>query len=218
MSINIIRDLRCLFGDIRDQGNRPTCLAFATSDAHAGVRLGWEPLSCEYLFYHAVKFDGGDLDQKGVTLESMLRALREEGQPIESAWTYRPNNPENISNWKPPANINILYRRDSKHVAPSVNEIFQRLDAGIPVILSFCLSDAFFYGWDENGVCSSEIPPTPARRHAVVATGHGERKGERLIMIRNSWGSDWCCGGYGWVSETYLEIALCGVVELTEDL
>ena len=62
MNINIISDLRHLFGDVRDQGDRPTCLAFATSDAHAGVRPGWVPLSCEYVFYHAVKFDDRDPD------------------------------------------------------------------------------------------------------------------------------------------------------------
>ena len=46
-------DLGSLFGDVRDQGDRPTCLAFAASDAHAALRAGWEPLSCEYAFYQA---------------------------------------------------------------------------------------------------------------------------------------------------------------------
>ena len=46
-------DLGFLFGTARDQGDRPTCLAFAASDAHAALRAGWEPLSCEYAFYQA---------------------------------------------------------------------------------------------------------------------------------------------------------------------
>ena len=44
-------DLRSLFGPVGDQGPRPTCLAFAASDAHAALRSGWVPLSREYAFY-----------------------------------------------------------------------------------------------------------------------------------------------------------------------
>jgi hypothetical protein len=46
-------DLRSLFGTARNQGSRPTCLAFAASDTHAALRSGWVPLSCEYAFYQA---------------------------------------------------------------------------------------------------------------------------------------------------------------------
>ena len=53
-SITVRKDLRGRFGPARDQGLRPTCLAFATSDAHAAVRdTTWCRLSCEYLYYHA---------------------------------------------------------------------------------------------------------------------------------------------------------------------
>lgn len=52
------RTLGGLFGPARDQGARPTCLAFAASDLHAGVREAWTPLSCEFLFYHAQRRAG----------------------------------------------------------------------------------------------------------------------------------------------------------------
>ena len=54
-SITIRKDLRSRFGPPRDQGQRPTCLAFAMSDAHGAARGPWEDLSCEYLFHHAKK-------------------------------------------------------------------------------------------------------------------------------------------------------------------
>ena len=79
MNINIISDLRHIFCNIRPR-NTLTCLMFATSDAHAGACPRWVPLSCEYVFYHAVKFDGGDPDQRGA-LESILGSLQEERQP-----------------------------------------------------------------------------------------------------------------------------------------
>jgi len=35
MAIDVVCDIRHRFGPARDQGMRPTCLAFAVSDAHA---------------------------------------------------------------------------------------------------------------------------------------------------------------------------------------
>ena len=56
--IIVLRDLRKHFGDARDQGPRPTCLSFAASDAHAALRTGWTPLSCEFAFYQAQRRAG----------------------------------------------------------------------------------------------------------------------------------------------------------------
>lgn len=53
-----IKDLRSAFGPGRNQGARPTCLAFAASDTHAALRADWSPLSCEFAFYHAQRRAG----------------------------------------------------------------------------------------------------------------------------------------------------------------
>jgi hypothetical protein len=82
-SIAIKTDHRQLFGPIRDQGPRPTCLAFAISDLHAALRGPWEPLSCEYLFYHAQR-RANRKPHEGTLLTSALDAVRHEGQPHES--------------------------------------------------------------------------------------------------------------------------------------
>jgi hypothetical protein len=85
--LSIETDLRPLFGPARDQGERPTCLAFAASDAHAGLRADWVPLSCEFAFYHAQRRSNSSPLQ-GATLESILEALRHDGQPAEAGWPY----------------------------------------------------------------------------------------------------------------------------------
>jgi hypothetical protein len=76
--ITVSVDLRPLFGPARNQGPRPTCLAFAASDAHAALRSGWAPLSCEYAFYHAQR-RAGRPPSKGALLSSMLDAPRQDG-------------------------------------------------------------------------------------------------------------------------------------------
>ena len=83
MPVQILCDLRSLFGDARDQDQRPTCLAFAASDAHAALRSPWRPLSVEFAFYHAQR-RAGRTPHVGATLPAMLEALREDGQPIEA--------------------------------------------------------------------------------------------------------------------------------------
>src|SRR4029453_14873936 len=81
MGITIDCDLRHLFGPARDQGPRPTCMAFAASDTHTAVRSGWELLSCEYAYYHALQYDNGapgdgtTLSGMGVTLILTLDSL-----------------------------------------------------------------------------------------------------------------------------------------------
>ena len=217
MDIAVSCDLRHLFGAARDQGARATCAAFAASDAHAAVRFGWEPLSCEYAFYHAVGRTGGHPD-RGVTMSTVLAALREDGQPVEEAWPYLPAAPADFADWRPPPDIGQCFRRDSRAVPRSVGEIVHRLDRSVPVVMSFRLSDAFFSGWDEHGMVAQNAEPSDALRHAAVAAGHGMRGSERWLLIRNSWGIGWGCGGYGWVGEEYLERALLEASEMTRDL
>jgi hypothetical protein len=74
MSVRVAIDLRPQFGPARDQGKRPTCLAFATSDAHAALRGAWQALSTEFAFYHAQR-RGKRKPSEGATLPSILEAI-----------------------------------------------------------------------------------------------------------------------------------------------
>ena len=100
--IKSLVDLRGSFGPARDQDPRPTCLAFAASDAHAAARTGWEPLSAEWAYYHALKRDGG-LPDDGVTLDAMLATIKSDGQPVEAEWPYIKAPITDLKSWKPPA-------------------------------------------------------------------------------------------------------------------
>ena len=210
-------DLSELFGPVRDQGLRPTCMAFAASDIHAAVRPNWVPLSCEYAYFHALQRDGGHPDE-GTTPDAMLTSIQVDGQPPESQWCYLESVPRDASKWKPPHTAGPMYRRGSKRDSvSSVVDLLNRLDAGVPVLLTMCLSDAFFNPDDDGLIVVSE-PPDPQRRHAVIAVGHGKHGTERMILIRNSWGQSWGIDGYAWLSETYLLPRIDVIAEMKEDL
>ena len=216
MGVTIECDLRHMFGPVRDQGARPTCMAFAACDAHAAVRPDWVPLSCEYAYFHAVQRDGGGPDD-GATLGGMLAAIRDDGQPQEEGWPYLPQVPAEIALWKPPANAGLLYRRAGERGRAAPDAVLRLLDAGVPVIVTMYLSDAF-YRPDADGIIAADEPSDPERRHAVIAVGHGQHDGQKLVLIRNSWGRLWGIDGYGWVSEGYLGPRIYGIAEMKEDL
>jgi hypothetical protein len=215
MPPQILCDLRSQFGDARDQDLRPTCLAFAASDAHAALRSPWAPLSVEFAFYHAQR-RAGRPPHIGATLPAMLDALGEDGQPIEAGWPYLATVP---ANWKPPPTVGTLHRRDGKRGSKSVAEIIQRLDEGRPALVILTISTAFDDASRSNGIVDQlpADPPDPSRRHAVVAVGHGLLARERIVLVRNSWGDGWGKKGYAWLTEAYLTPRVLRTGILTED-
>ena len=136
-------DLRGNFGPARDQNPRPTCLAFAASDAHAAARAGWEPLSVEWAYYHALKRDDGRPDD-GATLGGMLEAIKLDGQPAEAEWPYIKTPITDIKSWKPPGSASELFYRDHRACGVTVQDVVGQLDAGRPVLITMTLSNAFY--------------------------------------------------------------------------
>lgn len=211
-------DLRTLFGPARNQGPRPTCLAFAASDAHAALRSGWAPLSCEYAFYHAQR-RAARVPNQGALLSSMLDALRQDGQPEEGGWPYLAATPADAASWAPPAEVGPLFGRNGEKFRPSLNHIIHELDNGRPVIILLMLSRSFFSP-SPQAVIDPALgeAPEPERRHAAVAVGYGTVDGQRAILIRNSWGVRWGDAGHGWLTERFLVPRLFAAAMLMDEV
>jgi C1A family cysteine protease len=203
MAVSVCSDCRRRYGPARDQGERPTCLAFAASDAHAALREPWIALSCEFAFYNA-QHRAGRAPFTGALLSAMLIALKLDGQPVETDWPYLDTLPSDLRAYSPPSGLQV-FRRDSEARADGLDEIVIILEAGQSSLLVMMISDAF-YTPDAEGIvrASTSELPDPARRHAVVAVGHGDIDGTRAILVRNSWGVDWGCGGHAWLPEAFL--------------
>lgn len=216
--IVVLKDLRPLFGEARNQGSRPTCLAFAGSDAHAALRPGWTPLSCEFAFYHAQRRAGRPAG-RGALISAMLEALRKDGQPEEAGWPYLAAMPSDTASWTPPDNVGRLFGRAGETRTPSLDRVIQELDANHPSILMLMLSRAFYAPSAEAVIHPvAGEGPDPARRHAVVAAAHGRVDGERALLVRNSWGLKWGAAGYGWLTENFLAPRLFAAAMLTENV
>lgn len=210
MTIDVRKDLRGLFGVARNQKQRPTCMAFASSDVHALVRqIPFEELSTEYAYFHALKRKPVFSPNDGVSMQNMLDAIREDGQPLELDWPYMDKLPNNISAYVPPATVTAVYRRNGS-IERSLDRAMTCLDQDQPVILAIEIS-AEFYVPSLNTPVRAPVDSPMIGRHAVAAVGYGIESGEHVFLIRNSWGTKWGDQGYAWLSRHYIAPRLMSI-------
>jgi hypothetical protein len=187
-------------------------MAFAASDAHASARGAWQPLSVEWAYYHGLKRDGGQ-PHEGVYMDSMLQALRLDGQPEEGAWPYIASLFTNLAAWNPPK-AQTLFRRDSKAETATVKGLVTALDMNNPVVFTMSISKSF-YRPAADGLIEGTEPLEPRRVHALVAVGHGFIGSDTYVLVRNSWGHAWGIAGHGWIGSSYLQPRLLQAASMT---
>lgn len=214
MTITTEIDLSAKAGPVRNQGKRPTCVAFATSDIHAAARTStYTPLSVEYLYYHACRRSPQFLPGNGVTLTKALEAVELDGQPEETAWPYLIDLPADLKDYVVPPGSTSTFKRAGERLSPTYNAAESELLAGRPAMVIFRSSVAFHYAKADE-----PLLPTAGDRdtllHAVLAVGTGKSAAGRCLKVKNSWGASWAAHGYGWMSESYFTARVSAVVRM----
>jgi hypothetical protein len=207
MAISILVDLRGQFGAARDQGRRPTCMAFAGSDTNSFAQGDTGYLSAEFAHFHAVRRRHPRQPDRGVPMSLMVDAIREDGQPPEQLWPYLPALPSPISSWAPPKNCAPVFRHPMVNIMPDFSNIFAALNAGQPALFATTITEQF-YRPPSDYIIRNAAAETPVGNHALVAVGHGSADGECAVLVRNSWGEGWGERGHAWVTKSYLEFRL----------
>ncbi|UNP30069.1 C1 family peptidase [Lysobacter gummosus] len=190
----------------RDQGLRPTCIAFALAEVNFDAATGVEALSPEYAYQGAACLTPSWVPGAGVPLDAALRASSK-GQPVESDFPYRAVEP-GAPVPAPPTTFE-LHGGDVAMLPLDTEFICAMLRQGRPVGIGLRLTESFYRPID--GLVTFEAAPlVPAVLHAVAVVGFGWEDGEVHFLIRNSWGRGWGQDGVAWVSATYVrELALC---------
>ncbi len=211
MIITIDVDLREKLGAARDQGQRPTCLAFAVSTAHEFKRGTLEYLSPEYLHYVGAQKTHKDPAQP-LSRPLVRDALMREGQPLDADWPYaiRPPPPES---WKPPASVQATHKAVFDFTARTVEDVRALVKAGTPVTLHVMATEAM-YTPDLHGIVRAREHDRATTRHALLAVGSGHADDGQYLLVRNSWGTSWGRAGDCWLHDGYLgpQLEMTGTV------
>lgn len=224
-------DLRPFFPPVVDQGPLNACTA-ATAAALIGFfeskTLG-RPSSPSILFLYKIERNLlGQSGDTGAFLRTAMQALRTFGVPPEKAWPYLPQfldvepapfHYAYAANYK----ATHYFRLDTEGVTDE--QLLARVKSSLAGDLPAMFGLALFASMD--GGSRGEIPmpgPFDARTllHALVAVGYDDAKAiarfdpltgrthttRGALRIRNSWGTDWGDGGYGWLPYDYVRAGL----------
>lgn len=195
--------------DVWDQGALGSCVAHGVDAAYAfdaeqfnhqdnrsGSRL--------FIYYNGRALEGTTGYDSGLTITDGIKALNQYGSPPEADWPY------DVGRFtqKPPA---VAYTDGLKCVAVKYARVDQTvqamqacLTAGLPIVVGFTVYDSFP---EQDGVPDV---PMPGRReqvlggHCVLVVGYTTRNDRPVWIFRNSWGTSWGDGGYGYFPQAYL--------------
>jgi hypothetical protein len=199
--MSLMADHRATQTPVRDQGDRPTCVAFAVSAAHewrCGDKVVRSAEDAMWAAHQIAEVPG----REETTVSWALEGLRRHAHATEQAWPYgAPRWPDG----RPAPALDDANRRTLPTWrdlgAASFATVTEQLAAGHPVVLTLCVVPTAWYHAGDT-VDAAAGAKTPGN-HAVLAVGSLDAP-ERLI-VKNSWGPSWGDGGYGLVTRRYYD-------------
>lgn len=202
-------DLRAWMTPVEDQGALGSC----TSNALAGAleylvrRETGEHVDVSRLFiyFNQRLWDDAVREDIGAAVSHGVRVLAKVGAPLEQQWPYD----RRLFAVQPPE---AVYREAARFrlkdwwSVPVERRAFEAcLAGGFPIVFGTRVTESFM------NVGRTGMVPMIGRndrddakhgRHALLLCGYDSAR--QLFVLRNSWGTDWGDGGYGYIPYDYL--------------
>jgi C1A family cysteine protease len=199
-------DLRASDSPIEDQGQLGSCTAHAVVGIaeHLQRTLHSQHIDASRRFlYKVTRSLLGWTGDTGAFLRNTIQAMRLFGLCPESFWPYAADQFDE----EPTAFCYAFagnYRAMVYYHLQTLEELKLSLAKGLPFAFGFtCFQSLMTEAVNKTGVIP---PPLPGEEvvggHAVAAVGYDDAKG--ALLIRNSWGTGWGEGGYGWLPYEYI--------------
>ena len=202
-------DLRAWMTPVEDQGALGSC----TSNALAGAleylvrRETGEHVDVSRLFiyFNQRLWDDAVREDIGAAVSHGVRVLAKVGAPLEQQWPYD----RRLFAVQPPAEVYreaARFRLKDWWSVPVERRAFEAcLAGGFPIVFGTRVTESFM------NVGRTGLVPMIGRndrddakhgRHALLLCGYDSAR--QLFVLRNSWGTDWGDGGYGYIPYDYL--------------
>ncbi len=194
------------FPAVRDQGQRGTCVAFASVsylEFHLSGGSAKTRRRSEQFFYWACKEIDGTPTQEGTTLAAARNVMKTYGVCLHKTWKYAPLPIGPREGQGPPTDRAVAEAGQSRWLdaaeqtpAGDVDAIRAHLDRGLPVVLGVLT----FSNWDfpvvaDTGEIGLPLPLSqPDGGHAICVVGYepkADAPGGGVFLFRNSWSKSW---------------------------
>lgn len=188
----------------RNQGKRPTCLAFAVTDLNR--QYATDPLGPEYFYQEAIRRIPGWQPGRGLQ-RSAAEDASKLGHPLEAHFPYQNQEPT-VPFAALPTSL-TLHGRPVTFFNANVQQMITNIIAGVSMGVGLRLTQEFYSPVDGLIPYSTAVVPT-SMIHAVVVAGLGHDGQEPWFYIRNSWGPSWGRDGHAWIPAAYINAhAVC---------
>jgi C1A family cysteine protease len=217
----VIIDLRAKMPPIRNQGNLGSCVAFgivSCLEYHAlKIQEKYVRLS-ERALYKSMRFLLGLNGDSGGYVRAGMGAAKALGIPPSKYWPYDTSRfdddiPAMVQNVGENFSGITYFRHDGGTNTPpecALASAHKYLANGMPFVFAFYGFDSF----DDGGKIPLPGPGESAQwghcvagvgydDEIVIPTGDGKSTTQGAIIFRNSWGSGWGIGGYGYLPYEY---------------
>lgn len=214
-------DLRAMFMPVRNQGPQGCCAAFAVSSVIEAMSHSGSHLSPAFLYWNARVINNCTDSDSGTTMLSIIKAATDKGacpeedMPFDAAvWNVAPS---------AAAISSALSHRvvEARNVKPEVAAIKSALADGHPVIIASRIFDSFsdtasgFVSHPtKSDLCTGRSDNHGC--HAMVVCGFSDK--ERVLVTRNSWGTDFGDQGYCYIPYSYADkyfLQACIITEVS---
>lgn len=211
-------DLRSDCSPVGNQGNFGSCTSFATIKGlqeyllkKQGKFVAQAPA---YLWYQAKRQTGSKGQDSGVPTEFAVKMLDAYGSVPESDFPYLDaakqqdeKAREEFLNRTPSSDLTKEGKTNrlihGYKIVTKMSAIRKSLSEGMPVVVAMRVYSSM------GKVGSDGLLPMPSDKdefqggHAVLAVGYDNAK--KVLIIRNSWGSQWADGGYFYMPYEYVK-------------
>mmetsp|Transcript_19549 Transcript_19549/g.32816 ORF Transcript_19549/g.32816 Transcript_19549/m.32816 type:complete len:431 (-) Transcript_19549:104-1396(-) len=216
-------DLRNYMTTVEDQSQTNSCCANAVCGAYEymgkrdamekGGSVFVDDISRLFIYYVGRKRDQQLFREdtslaprdEGMSLGGALSALEMKGACLEKNWPFNINRVNDT-----PSNAcfreAIRYKiAESRKVPVDLSSMRQCLAEGHPIVFGLKLTAQFFKPSPGGGIVTPDVDdPQSAEHglHAMLIVGYSDR--QEVFIVRNSWGTSWGDGGYGYVPYDYI--------------